>query len=360
MSTINRMGFLALKEALQLVRDRATLGMLLGVPLVQFTLFGFAVELTPRTLSVTVVASQGESAARIERWLKSGSFGARVSRAPSLHYAQDRLRRGETLVVVDTNEHPARLYVDATDPVLYLHAKTVIDRVLRTLAAPADEQEESVRAVRVVELYNPGAHTQPYLVSGLVGLILTMTLVMMSALTVARERERGSLESLLALRVRPLELCIGKLTPYLLLGFLQGALILAVARLAFEIPMRGSLVLIVAAAGVFAGANLALGFLFSTLARVQMQAMQMTFFFFLPSSLLSGFMFPFSAMPAWAQVLGEMLPLTHFLRIIRGVTLRNVDAGYVIGELAPIAAFAIAVGFAALVSCRRALRAGPA
>jgi ABC-2 type transporter/NDH2 C-terminal domain/Pyridine nucleotide-disulphide oxidoreductase len=141
---------------------------------------------------------------------------------------------------------------------------------------------------------------------------------------------------------------------------LQGALILAVARLAFEIPLRGSLVLVAAAVGVFAGVNLALGFLFSTLARVQMQAMQMTFFFFLPSSLLSGFMFPFSAMPAWAQVLGEMLPLTHFLRIIRGVTLRNVEAGYVIGELAPIAAFAIVTGFAALVSCRRALRAGPA
>ena len=145
----------------------------------------------------------------------------------------------------------------------------------------------------------------------------------------------------------------------LLLGLLQGALILAIARLAFEIPLRGSLALIAAAASVFAAANLALGFLFSSLARVQMQAMQMTFFFFLPSSLLSGFMFPFSAMPTWAQALGEALPLTHFLRIIRGVTLRNVDAGYVIGELVPIAAFALVAGFAALLTCRRALRAGP-
>jgi ABC-2 type transport system permease protein len=162
------------------------------------------------------------------------------------------------------------------------------------------------------------------------------------------------------LRVRPFELCIGKLAPYLLLGFLQGGLILAVARLAFDIPLRGSLVLIAAATGVFAGANLALGFLFSTLARVQMQAMQMTFFFFLPSSLLSGFMFPFGAMPAWAQLLGEMLPLTHFLRIIRGVTLRNVEGGYVVGELVPIAVFAMVAGFAALVSCRRRLREGPA
>jgi ABC-2 type transport system permease protein len=360
MSTINRMLTLALKEALQIVRDRATLGMVLGVPLLQFILFGFAVELTPHTLSVTVVASQGERAARIERWLKSGSFGERVSSAPSLQYAQDRLRRGETLVVVDASQRPALLYVDATDPVLYLYAKAAIDRVVRSLAAPADEEDESARAVRVVELYNPGAQTQPYLVSGLVGLILTMTLVMMSALTLARERERGSLESLLTLRVRPLELCIGKLTPYLLLGLLQGALILALARLAFEIPLRGSLALIAAAASVFAAANLALGFLFSSLARVQMQAMQMTFFFFLPSSLLSGFMFPFSAMPAWARALGGALPLTHFLRIIRGVTLRNVDAGYVIGELVPIAAFALVAGFAALLSCRRALRAGPA
>jgi len=360
MSAIKRIATLALKEVLQLVRDRATLGMLLGVPLVQLLLFGFAVELTPHTLSVTIVASREESVARIERWLRAGSFGARVSSAPSLQSAQDRLRRGETLVVIDARAHPARLYLDATDPVVSLHARTVIEGVTRSLAAPADEQEESTRAVRIVELYNPGARTQPYLVSGLVGLILTMTLVMMSALTLARERERGSLESLLALRVRPFELCIGKLAPYLLLGLLQGGLILAVARLAFDIPLRGSLVLIAAATGVFAGANLALGFLFSTLARVQMQAMQMTFFFFLPSSLLSGFMFPFGAMPAWAQLLGEMLPLTHFLRIIRGVTLRNVEGGYVVGELVPIAVFAMVAGFAALVSCRRRLREGPA
>ena len=207
-------------------------------------------------------------------------------------------------------------------------------------------------------MYNPGGRTQPFLVSGLVGLILTMSLVMMSALSVARERERGTFEGLLALGVGPAELAAGKLVPYLLLGMLQAVGVLVVATLAFGVSITGSGGLLAATTAVFAIANLLLGFLFSNLAAAQMPAMQMTFFFFLPSSLLSGFMFPFGAMPGWARGIGEALPLTHYLRVVRGVAFRGVDAGFVLAELLHIGLFAIIVGIAAMLACSRSLHRG--
>jgi ABC-2 type transport system permease protein len=193
------------------------------------------------------------------------------------------------------------------------------------------------------------------MVSGLIGVILTMSLVMMSALTISRERERGTLDGLLSTPVRPLELWVGKLAPYMLLGVIQTSLVLVVARFAFYIYPAGSILLLGAGTLVFAAANLALGFLFSCVARQQMQAMQMTFFFFLPSSLLSGFMFPFSAMPRWAQRLAEMLPLTHYLRVVRGILLRGVDTTFVLQELIPIGIFAVCATGASLLIWRRAI-----
>ena len=183
-----------------------------------------------------------------------------------------------------------------------------------------------------------------------------MTLVMMSALTVARERERGTLDGLLTSAARPAEVWAGKLLPYIVLAGLQSTLVLIAARIAFGIAVQGSLGLLYAATLVFATANLSLGFLFSCLARQQMQAMQMSFFFFLPSSLLSGFMFPFIAMPAWAQRLGEILPLTHFLRIVRGIMLRGVDTAFVLGELLPIAVFGTAAALLSFWAWQRTLR----
>ena len=354
-----RLWALASKEATQLVRDRATLGMLLGVPTLQLLLFGFAIELTPRTLPVTVVATSPAAHALVRLALDAAAVKARVDEQQSLTVARESMMRGEALVVVDADRQPVRVEIDGTNPVLAEYAKAAVDRFARVLADADGGFTGLANPVQVRVMFNPEARSQPFLVSGLLGLILTMTLVMMSALSVARERERGTLEGLMVLGVRPLELLAGKLAPYFLLGLVQGALVLGVARWAFGVSVQGSSMLLATACGLFAFANLALGFLFSSLARAQMPAMQMTFFFFLPSSLLSGFMFPFTAMPAWAQAVGSMLPLTHFLRIVRGIALRGVDATFVVRELVPIAAFAVTVALGALWSCRRALRRGP-
>jgi ABC-2 type transport system permease protein len=354
-----RIGALSAKEAIQIVRDRATLGMLIGVPLLQVLMFGFAIELSPQTLEVAIVAHEPHTLARAARWLSEDRIGVRLRTVESLVAARRLLTEGETQVVVNADSRPITVLVDASDPVLAAQANAAVERLVHRLGDAAEGLDNGAPPIRVEQLFNPGARTQPYLVSGLLGLILTMTLVMMSALSVARERERGTFEGLLALRVRPLELCCGKLAPYFILALVQGSLILVVARLAFGISVHESAPLLAGASALFALANLALGFLFSSLAPAQMPAMQMTFFFFLPSSLLSGFMFPFSAMPEWARIVGQLLPLTHFLRVSRGLIMRGVDSAFVLREMLPIAAFTIVVGSAALWVSRRSLRQGP-
>lgn len=346
---------LLVKEARQIVRDRATLGMLLGIPMLQIALFGCAIELTPRSLAITVVTASAETGARLERLLDLGQGIARVRRETSLDSARAALARGTTLLIVDADAHPRVVYVDATDPLLAAHAENLIDRLVRSVSGSIGDEEAETPPVRIERLYNPQARTQPFLVSGLLGVILTMSLVMMSALTVARERERGTLEGLLAKPIQPLELWVGKLAPYILIAVVQAALVLLIARFGFDIRPVGSVALLFGATLLFSVANLALGFFFSCLAAQQTQAMQMTFFFFLPSSLLSGFMFPFSAMPRWAQSIAEILPLTHYLRIVRGLVLRGVDTAFVQAELLPIALFAIVMTAASLFAWRRTI-----
>jgi ABC-2 type transport system permease protein len=358
MNRWTRVRALCAKEVIQLVRDRATLGMLLGIPLLQVVLFGFAIELTPHTLPVTLVANSPDTAARVTRWLTSDLTGAEVQRASSAVAARDLLIRGQTLITIDMDSTPPRVAVDGSDPVLATHALAAINQFARKLADPIEGLEDFKPAVQVGTLFNPQLRTQPYLVSGLLGLILSMTMVMMSALSVARERERGTLEGLMALHVHPLELAFGKLAPYFVLGFMQGIAVLLVARLAFHVSVQGSWLVLGVAAAVFVIANLTVGFLFSTLARSQMPAMQMAFFFFLPSSLLSGFMFPFIAMPVWAKTIGELLPLTHFLRIVRGVVLRGAGAADVGTEILPMLAFSMVVVTAGAWSGSRVLRDG--
>ena len=209
--------------------------------------------------------------------------------------------------------------------------------------------------IRVHRQYNPEGLSRYNIVPGLIGTILTMTMVMLTGLAMTRERERGTMENLLATPVRPLEVMVGKIAPYVVIGYVQLGVILAAAALLFEVPMEGSLALLLAMIGVFMLANLAVGFTFSTLARNQLQAMQMTFFFFLPSMLLSGFMFPFRGMPPWAQVLGEALPLTHFLRIVRGIMLKGHDAAHVLPGLWPLLAFLLVAGAVALKRYRQTL-----
>jgi ABC-2 type transport system permease protein len=331
---LTRIRALMFKESLQLLRDRATFGMLLGIPHLQIALFGCAIELSPHSLEVTIVASETARFARLEHLLLSQTEAAQITRAPSLPLAFKRQKRGETLLVIDADAHPPVLYLDATNPVLATHAELSIERIVRAVSGPVEE-EGALPRYRLQRLYNSALRTQPFLVTGLLGVVLTMSLGMLSALTVARERERGTLDGLLGTPVRPLELWVGKLAPYVLFGVLQAALIAALGVLGFDIHARGSITLLALATLIFAAANLALGFVFSCLARQQMQAMQMTFFFFLPSSLLSGFMFPFRAMPRWAQLLAETLPLTHFLRIVRGIVLRGVDTAFVLRNPCP-------------------------
>jgi ABC-2 type transport system permease protein len=209
--------------------------------------------------------------------------------------------------------------------------------------------------VRIHRRYNPEGITQYNIVPGLIGTILTMTMVMMTALAMTRERERGTMENLLATPVRPLEVMVGKILPYIAVGYIQVTIILLAAKLLFGVPIVGSLVLLSAALIVFIAANLGVGFTFSTLARNQLQAMQMAFFFFLPSILLSGFMFPFRGMPEWAQWIGEVLPLTHFLRILRGILLKGSTAAEILPNLWPIGLFLVVVATIALKRYRETL-----
>jgi ABC-2 type transport system permease protein len=260
-------------------------------------------------------------------------------------------------------ERPALLVeADATDPAATGNAiaalaalnQTALDHDLKgPLAVLA--QGTAPFEVRVQRRYNPEGITQYNIVPGLVGTILTMTMVIMTSLAMTRERERGTMENLLATPVRPIEVMTGKIVPYIIVGYLQVTIILAAAKLLFAVPMVGSLALLSVALIVFIAANLAVGFTFSTLAKNQLQAMQMAFFFFLPSILLSGFMFPFRGMPQWAQWLGEVLPLTHFLRILRGVLLKGNGAAEILPNLWPIGVFLLVAGAVALARYRETL-----
>lgn len=358
-ATMRRILSLAWKESLQLCRDRATLGMLIGVPLLQILLFGCAIELSPRAVPMVLVPPSSSATldpGMLRRRLAALPAFAQLRIDPSLDHAKADLMDGKAVVIIDASSRPVHILVDATDPVVAAQATNAIQQFARSLGNADLQDDASGPAFDVRLLYNPQANSQAYLVPGLLGVILTMTMIMMSALTVSRERERGTFEGLSIVGTRPTELWAGKLLPYLAFGIGQAVLILIVARAAFDIPIRGSMVVILIATLLFAAANLALGFLFSCLARQQMQAMQMSFFFFLPSSLLSGFMFPFIAMPHWARWIGELLPLTHFLRIVRGIALKDVGLHFVMSESLPIALFAGAASMAALFAMQRRMR----
>ena len=349
---LRRIRALMRKETLQILRDRATLGMLLGIPLLQIVVFGFAIELTPRNLDIALLASAADGP-RLERLVQQIAGPARIQAADSMDAARRRVARGETELIIDALHRPVSIYIDASNPIVALYAEQHIERFVRIMEAPIESDDATHVAVHVERLYNPHSSTQPFLLTGLLGAIPTMSLVMMAALTVARERERRTLDVLRASPARFLEVVCGKLLPYLLLGLVQSALIFMVIGVVFGIGMDGSGVYLGLALTLFAAANLTLGFLFSCLARQQLQAAQLTFFYFLPSSLLSGFMFPFSAMPAWARAIGEVLPMTHYLRITRGVMLRGVDAAFICQETLPIILFTALSGLAAYWGWRK-------
>ncbi len=363
-----------LKEFQQMMRDRLTFAMAVGVPILQLVLFGYAINTDPKGLPTAVVAQDDSPLTRslLAGLQNTGYF--RFTHLPASEAEGDALvQRGEVqfLIVVPPGwgqrlvrgEQPALLVsVDATDPAASSNALAALAQwgaqgLNRELVGPLRHLHPGSAPfeVRVHRRYNPEGLSRYNIVPGLVGTILTMTMVMLTGLAMTRERERGTMENLLATPVRPLEVMVGKIVPYVVMGYIQLGVILVAARWLFEVPMVGSLMLLLMLIGVFILANLAVGFTFSTLARNQLQAMQMTFFFFLPSLLLSGFMFPFRGMPAWAQTVGEVLPLTHFLRIVRGIMLKGAGLAELWPELWPMLVFLLVAGTVAMLRYRRTL-----
>jgi ABC-2 type transport system permease protein len=363
-----------IKEFQQMLRDRLTFAMAVGVPVMQLILFGYAINTDPKGLPTAIVAADAGPLARsLTSALQNTGYFKVVSQGTSQPEADAMLASGEVqfMIVIPTDfsrdvvrgEKPAVLVaVDATDPSASGNAIAALGQL--GAQALAHDLEGPLRALnagappfelRVHRRYNPEGLSRYNIVPGLIGTILTMTMVMLTSLAMTRERERGTMENLLATPVRPFEVMAGKILPYVVMGYVQLGVILGAAWLLFQVPMLGSFLLLMAMIGVFIVANLAVGFTFSTIARNQLQAMQMTFFFFLPSMLLSGFMFPFRGMPEWAQALGEVLPLTHFLRIVRGIMLKGTQAPQLWGELWPMLLFMAVAGMLALKRYRQTL-----
>ncbi|MEE1612928.1 ABC transporter permease [Microvirga sp. CF3016] len=349
-----------IKELIQLRRDRITFAMMILIPLLQLTLFGYAINTSPRHLPTAVLVQDDSAFARsfmaamratdyfdisisatseedLDRLILSGKvlFGVQIP----AHFGRDLMR----------GERPALLVVaDAADPTATGSAIAALQGLSmqvfsRELTGPAANlaPQPLPYELRVHQRYNPAGETRLNIVPGLMGLILTLTMLIFTALSVTREIERGTMESLLAMPIRPVEIMLGKIAPYLLVGGVQMTIILVAARLLFGIPVIGSLWLLIGLTLLFILANLSIGYTFSTVAQNQLQAMQMSFFFFLPNILLSGFMFPFKGMPGWAQAIGEILPLTHYLRIVRGIMLKGATFTDLQTDVLALAAFTL-------------------
>jgi len=362
-----------LKELTQLRRDRLTFGMIVVLPVIQLLLFGYAINAEPRHLPTAVLVQEDSAFARsIVTALKTSEFFDLPVQARSVAELADLVRSGEvqfaitipgdfTRRVVRGDKAQILVEADATDPtatngaVAALSAlpAQALSRDLR--GALAQRQARSPFEVVVHRRYNPEAVTAYNIVPGLLGVILSMTLVLMTSLSMTREAERGTMESLLSTPVEPIEVMIGKLAPYVAVGLIQTVIILIIARTLFQVPMEAPGPGLGLGIALFILGSLALGFLISTVARSQLQAMQMSFFYILPSILLSGFMFPFRGMPVWAQVLGEAIPVTHFLRVVRGALLKGQALPDMWRELAALTAFVCVVTALAMARYRRTL-----
>ena len=358
--SLKRFFAMVVKEFIQMRRDRVTFGMMVGIPLMQLILFGFAINSDPKHLPAAVLlADHGPQGRTLLHAIQNSSYFDLVRQVQTESEGHDVLARGEVQFVVNIpvnftrdllrGDRPSILVeADATDPAATSNALGSLRSLLNTglqndLKGPLAflAATDGPIDLRVHARYNPEAITQYNIVPGLMGVVLTMTMVMITGLAITRERERGTMENLLSMPTRPIEVLIGKIIPYILVGYVQVGLILTAARFLFQVPMVGSLALLLVVALVFITANLAMGITFSTVATNQLQAVQMSFFFFLPSLLLSGFMFPFRGMPRWAQMLGEVFPLTHFLRIVRGILLKGNGLEDVALQLWQIALFAV-------------------
>jgi ABC-2 type transport system permease protein len=372
--SLARIWAILVKEFLQMRRDRITMGMIIGIPLMQLMLFGFAINFNPKSLPTAVsVADPGIFSRSILAAMKNSSYFELVAETNSPREARKLLQDGKVLFVVEIPENFSRdivrgarpdllMEVDATDPAASGYALSAFARLAQTalrddLVGPLKARAQSEPPFNAVThlLYNPESNTQYSIVPGLMAIILTMTMVLMTCLALTRERERGTYENLLAMPATPLEIMIGKISPNILVGVIQSAIVLSAAKYIFGVPILGSLWLLGAALTLYIIANLAVGYTFSTIAENQLQAMQMTTFFLLPSIMLSGFAFPFAGMPAWAQWLGEVLPATHFLRIARGILLKGNGVANIAGDVWPLLLFTLIMGSIALLRFRRTL-----
>jgi ABC-2 type transport system permease protein len=355
--SLRRLASIVVKELRQLRRDRLTFAMIIGIPTMQIVLFGYAINFDVRNLE-TAVLDQANTARSRELVAQMGATGVvAINRALRSPEEVDALLRGgdisAALVVPPDFETRLERRDRAAAQIVVDGSEQVVQAAARQLAAfPIYESEGWTRAVggiEVVNFYNPERRAAVNTVPGLVGLIVTMTMVMFTSIALVRERERGNLEMLIATPVSPWELTVGKILPFVGIGLVQTTVVLVLGDLLFDVPLRGSLLDLYLAALVFITANLSLGILISTLTHTQFQAMQMSFFTFLPQILLSGFMFPFAGMPIAAQYVAEVLPLTHFLRLVRGIMLRGATLAELWPSVAALGAI-VAVMLAIAVS----------
>jgi ABC-2 type transport system permease protein len=362
------------KEFIQMRRDRMTLGMLVGIPLMQLFLFGFAINTVPRHLATVVsIADPGVLSDSVVAAMSNSTYFDVVASTNSPEAARRMLAEGTATFAVEIPVNFSRdlvkgadpdllIEADATDPAAGAYAIGALPQIVTSamrddLVGPLAARAGTNPAFNVVvhQLYNPENITQYNIVPGLLGVILTMTMVMATSIALTRERERGTYENLLAMPTKPVEIMLGKITPNIFVGAFQAALILTVARFVFDVPMIGSFWLLAGASVIYIAALLAVGYTISTIAQNQMQAMQMTFFFFLPSIMLSGFLFPFRGMPVWAQWFGEAMPITHFLRIVRGILLKGNGVTEVWPDIWPMVLFLFVAGFIAVRRFRKTL-----
>lgn len=365
---------MVLKEFLQLRRDRISFAMIIGIPIAQLVLFGFAINMDPRHMPAAILDADRSEFTRsfISALEKSGYFKI-AGQVPDEAAGRRALARGEVLFVVNIpadftrrllrGERPAVLVeADATDPMATGMALSSVAQAARSVLQKNTGGALSYLAVapeafdvHVHRLYNPEGITQFNIVPGLMGVILTLMMVLMTGLAITRERERGTMENLLAMPVLSIEVMTGKIVPYIAIGLLQATLILVAARMLFHVPFEGNIFTLYGVALLFVAANLTVGITMSSLAKNQLQAMQMTVFYFLPNLLLSGFMFPFQGMPKWAQTIGNILPLTHFNRLVRNIFLKGGEWGDLWPNIWPMMVFTVVVMAIATTFYRKTL-----
>jgi ABC-2 type transport system permease protein len=348
-------------EILHLIHDRTTISLILLVPAIQIVLFGYAVNLDPKHVPIAIAGDHDGPVDQVNRVIRETGYFRILADGLQPGAAERMVVQGKALVGIELppREHSdggalgePKVVVDATDPAAVRPALAALENAYWRHAAQL-YAIGPISSVSVEWLYNPEGRTAWTIVPGLAGVVVMISMLMLGALTLVRERERGSWETLLATPVDAVDALIGKLSPYIIIGTVQAALVICIARLLFNLPVTGDLWALLVAVPLYSAAHLILGFAFSALAESQLQAIQGAVFFYLPSMLLSGFMFPFLGMPAWARGIGETLPLTHFVRATRGVLLKGEGASLVACEMAPVVLFTLAAAALALAAYRR-------